>query len=72
MAARVTRSPDDTALVETPVELNDDLATTVVIDQLELTNVPCTSSVSSKNPAADKIPSLRAFGETDRTNAHLI
>ena len=32
---------DDTALVDTAVQVNDDLAGAAVIDDLELTNVAC-------------------------------
>ena len=37
----VVAGGDDTALVEAAVELDDDLAVTVVIDLLELANVAC-------------------------------
>lgn len=35
---------DDTALVETTVELNDDLAATVVVNELKLADVACSSA----------------------------
>ena len=37
----MNHTPDDTALVQAAVEFHNDLARTVVIDQLELTDVPC-------------------------------
>ena len=39
--ADVVAGGDDTSLVETAVQLNDDLAGSVVVDLLELANVAC-------------------------------
>ena len=44
----VVAGRDDTSLVEAAVELNDNLATAVVVDLLEFTNVACAQTLSAQ------------------------
>ena len=44
----VVAGRDDTGLVETAVELNDNLATAVVVNLLEFTNVACAQTLSAQ------------------------
>ena len=47
--------PDHTALIDTPVKFEHDLARPVVIDELELANIACNRGILKPRPEGSKL-----------------